>query len=165
MKCVRFCGGCYDPTAEPPNPPGLLLYLELPTQRKWIRFFFFFLLPLLLLSRRSNHSADKNKLTSVSRMFLWNLAEELTHSSQSPLVVEHSRRYWSLLRFNCPVTHSYIYFSEAHREQVVPDRVSSAWAWLRQAPLTAYHTPGWDGLVSELMECCEVNLLPYEFHQ
>lgn len=35
-----FVGGCYDPTAEPPNPPGLLLYLELPTQRKWIRFFF-----------------------------------------------------------------------------------------------------------------------------
>lgn len=51
-----FCGGCYDPTAELPNPPGLLLYLELLPQRKWITFFFF-----------SSSSSSSSPLESLCR--------------------------------------------------------------------------------------------------
>lgn len=35
----------------------------------------------------------------------------------------------------------------------------------KQTPLTAYHTAGCDKLVSKLIDCSEVNLLPYESHQ
>lgn len=121
------CLGVLQPPAAPhraPELPWSLLYPELLIQGKWITFFFSYMQDL-------NHSADKNKLTLVSGMFLRGSRKLSPAPLLCRFIEQSSRRYWSLnFRFNCLVIYSAYCEDSGAPEALVVACVSGTWAWL-----------------------------------